>query len=333
MDNTIQSQGFDSSNIIMFIAKRWKIVFGITLLGAVLAAAATFLITPEFKSTVIIFPVESTSFAKDVSSDLNSNSFLDFGDEIEVEKYLQILNSNQLKDMVINKYNLYDHYHVDRNDEKHKTKIKEKYDSKISIERTKYLAINIEVLDENPTKAAEIANGIPVLLDSLINKIKNERSLVALNLLNKRHQEQNDTLQFLHDTLQKIRRKGVHSYEEQSERYTEAFAKALAAGNMAGARRVEERLDILAEYGGIYVKFIQEEEHAVNLLGLVKKKIQELEMDINNNVPKSYIVESASVSDKKAKPVRSLITLAAAFATFIFMVLLLMIKEWSKETK
>ncbi|MFO7865058.1 MAG: Wzz/FepE/Etk N-terminal domain-containing protein [Salinivirgaceae bacterium] len=333
MDNTIQSQGFDSSNIIMFIAKRWKIVFGITLLGAILAAAATFLITPQFKSTVIIFPVESTSFAKDVASDLNSNSFLDFGDEIEVEKYLQILNSDQLKDMVIDKFNLYDHYHVDRNDSKHKTKIKEKYDSKISIERTKYLAINIEVLDEDPKKAAIIANEIPVLLDSLINKIKNERASVAFNLLNQRYEGQMEDLHYIHDTLRTLREKGVHSYEEQSERYTEAYAKALAAGNMAGAQRIEERLDILAEFGGAYVQFIQEEEHAVNVLGLIKKKMQELKMDINNKVPKSYIVEYASVSDKKAKPVRSLITLAAAFATFIFMVLLLMIKEWSKETK
>lgn len=330
MDNSQKNQ-FDSSNLIVFIFRRWKPIGLFTVLSAVLAAAASFLITPEFETTSIIYPTESTSFAKSIITDLSNRDFLEFGDEEEVEKMLQVLSSNRIRNKIIEKYNLAEHYEIDPQDKYAKTKVKETYNEKVNISRTKYLSIEITVKDESPQMAADIANSIVTLIDSVIFDIKSERALLALELLEDQYTKKVAELEVVKDSMNTLHKLGYNNFNALAERYSEAYAKALASGNRRGADLVKNELQKLSKYANTFNNLNQTQTIITGRLRYLKRKIEEIEIAVNADIPNKYVVEKAEVPEKKAYPIRSLIVLIATFASFIFITLLLMIINYSRK--
>jgi uncharacterized protein involved in exopolysaccharide biosynthesis len=315
----------------VFIFRRWKPIGLFTVLSAVLAAVASFFITPEFETTSIIYPTESTSFAKSIITDLSNRDFLEFGDEEEVEKMLQVLSSNRIRNKIIEKYNLAEHYEIDPQDKYAKTKVKETYNEKVNISRTKYLSIEITVKDENPQMAADIANSIVTLIDSVIFDIKSERALLALELLEDQYAKKVAELEVVKDSMKSLHELGYNNFNALAERYSEAYAKALASGNRRGADLVKNELQKLSKYANTFNNLNQTQTIITGRLRYLKRKIEELEIAVNADIPNKYVVEKAEVPEKKAYPIRSLIVLIATFASFIFITLLLMIINYSRK--
>ena len=67
------------------------------------------------------------------------------------------------------------HYNIDLNSSYKNTLLQEEYTSNISFKRTQYMSVVIEVFDTDPQIAADIANNIASLLDSVKNRIQKER--------------------------------------------------------------------------------------------------------------------------------------------------------------
>lgn len=311
----------------------WKPIFLFTIISAAFAALASFIITPEYESTSIIFPVESSSFSKAIISDMSNQGFLAFGDEEETEKMLQVLHSDRIRALIIKKFNLYKHYEIDRAEKYAKTTLEETYNENINISRTEYLSIEITVRDKNPKLAADIANSITSYIDTVLYSIKSERGKLAMKLLMEKYDERQVELDIVRDSMQKLHRLGFHNYNAQAERYSEAYAKALAAGRLDGAARVKKELDKLAEHANDFNNLNQTQSIVTDRLYFLKKKIQETEIAINESIPNKFVVEEAEVSEKKAYPIRSLIVLMATFASFVFIVLLLMIINYSRKSE
>ena len=108
---------------------------------------------------------------------------LEFGEEEDTEELLQILNSNEIRDSIIHRFDLYNHYGISKNDVSHKTIINRKYDGKVKIKKTQFNSIKIIVLDKSPQLAADIANEYLNQMDSVITRIRQKRANQALEIL------------------------------------------------------------------------------------------------------------------------------------------------------
>lgn len=332
MDTNKQENNFDSSNLIVFILKKWKPVFAITTIGAIIAIIASLVITPKFKSTVIMFPATSGSISKGLLTESNTTKdLMVFGEEEEVEQMMQILLSDEIRDRVVKKYNLYEHYEIDPKGAFPRTKLQEEYNGNVSIERTQFMSIRIEVLDKDPELAANMANDIAALVDTVMNNMKRERALKALAIVKKEYDYLDSVINNLEVEFKQIREKGINNYESQSEVYNDAYAVAIAENRMAGARKLEEKLKVLSEYGGDYVKVRDRLYMANKRFGEVREKFELAQVDANEYLPHTYIVESAQIAEKKAYPVRWLIVVVSTFGAFIFSILLLLIIDTTKK--
>ena len=328
MNKTTPDSTFDSTNLFVFILKKWKIIFAITAIGAVISIITSLIITPKFQSSVILYPATSESLAKSViRDDMGSKGALQFGEEEEVEQVLQILNSDELKNKIIKKYNLYEHYDIAENAQYPKTQLKKEYNSNISVERTKFMSVRIEVLDKDPKMAAKIANAISMYADTLMNDIKLKRAKIALKLLHERYEEEQNTIETLEDSLKEIRKMGINNYESQAEVFNDAYAQALAENRVRGARKIEEKLEILSEYGGAYESMTQKLQLSISRVKFLKKKVEEMEIEANSNVPHVFVVDRAIPAEKKAYPVRWLIVVVSTFGAFVFSILVLLILD------
>ena len=93
--------------------------------------------------------VEHNPYRKDV---------LEFGEELEAERLLQILNSDEMQNRIIEEFNLFEHYDIKPEDKHAKTWMNLEFDDHFSFKRTELMSIEIEVLDENPEFAAAMSN-------------------------------------------------------------------------------------------------------------------------------------------------------------------------------
>ena len=323
------SENYNITDIVSFLFSKRKPIIIITVLAAVVSIIVSLLIENEFKSSVVIYPASTSSVSKALLTDMSRapKDILKFGEEEETEQLMQILQSDEIKATIIGKYQLMKHYDINPTNKYSKTELLNEYDDKISFRKTQYQAIEITVYDTDNEIAANIANDITLILDSVYNKVQKERAFMALQIIENQFNLEKEYIAKLEDSLSILRNLGVFDYQIQVENYTAAHTKAIEQGSSSKAKILQDKLDILAKYGSSYNSLSQLQEKEIEQLSLLKSKYEEAKVDAYQNLPHKYIVNPAQVSEKKSKPVRWIIVVLSTVMTFIFSVFLMLILE------
>ncbi|HNW99484.1 MAG TPA: Wzz/FepE/Etk N-terminal domain-containing protein [Bacteroidales bacterium] len=337
MNSNQESNIFDSTSFLAFLGK-WKkillIVSGIAVLSGIIFTSP-FFITPKYKATVIMFPTSTNSISKALMSDNygGKQDILEFGAEEQAEQLLQILNSNKIRARVIQKYNLLEHYDINPESRFKNTLLYKEYENNITFRRTEFMAVEIEVLDKDPQMAADIANDIAALLDSTKNAMQKERAIKGFQIVEAEYKKIKTEVEEMEDSLTQLRKLGVNDYETQAEAYNTQLAIALAQNNMSGAKKLEEKIKTISEYGGAYVSLRDALENDKKHLSDLKTKYEEAKVDAQEELPCKFIVNSAFKAEKKSYPVRWLIVLVSTLSAFLLAVLVLIIIDNIKRHK
>jgi len=302
---------FSSTDLLIYIWEKRVPLLIITFIAGVASIFISFMITPKFRSSVVLFPTTSTSISKNLLADNYSGhtSMYEIGDESQAEQILQILNSEKIKDRIIEKYNLMEHYEIDPSSQYPITQLNAEYKSNINFNLTEYLSIVIDVLDKDPQMAADIANNIASLIDTVYNDMLKQRAIDAFHLVAAEKQMLEDELELLQDSISQIRALGVNHYETQAERYYEAYAAAIREGNVEAQQILEEKLNTLSIYGGQYVLLRDQLNYIVSRLSRMEQRYEEAQLEAEQNLPHKFIVDSAFKAEKKAYPNKSLIVI------------------------
>lgn len=332
-----QGLDFDSSNLLLFVL-RWKkplsiLVVASALLSAIFSSPA--FIPPKFKSTVIMFPTSTASISKSLLSKNNQSKedLLSFGEEEQAEQLIQILNSDEIRNRIIQKYQLRAHYEIDSTEQYGETKLFKEYESNITYKRTEFQSVRIDVLDTDPVLAANMANDIAALVDSVKNRMQKERAFKAMAIAEAEYMEMKNYVKVLEDSLNRMREMGVNDYESMSERFNEYYAKAILENNTRAAEKLAEQLKILSKYGGAYVSIRDMLEHEKEQLSHLRAKYQEAKVDAEQSLPHKFIVNSAFPAEKKSYPIRWLIVLVSVVSTFIIALLSIIAYENAMKAK
>ena len=335
MANKEENIDFDSTNLILFLWK-WRLPLIIVSIIAIVAAvifSSPFFITPKFKSTVVLFPTATSSISKILISESygGKDDILGIGEQEQAEQPLQILNSNIIRLKIIRKYNLMEHYGIDSASKYKLTNLFREYESNVTSRRTEYMAVEISVLDKDRQQAADMANDIAALLDSTKNEMQKERARVGLKIVEQEYHKLRDEIKQMEDSLTSLRKLGIHDYESQSEMLNRQLAMELAKGSLAGIRNLEQKLDVLAKYGGPYVSLRDALEHEKKQFSLIKAKYEEVKVDAEQFIPQKFIVDNAYKAEKKSYPVRWLIVVVSMVSAFFLAVLVIIIIETIKK--
>ena len=295
-------------------------------LMAVLFSSPLF-ITPLYKSTVILYPTSSNSISKVlISTTYQSNKdILEFGESEQTEQMLQVLNSNRIRDKVIERFNLMEHYGINSNQKYPYTKLNKLYDDRITFRRTEYNAVRITVLDSDAELAAKMANDIAELFDTTMNAMQKEVATKAFHLVETEYNSLCHEMAVLEDSLNTLRALGVFDYESQVEMLSQQLAVELGKGNNQGVKNIQGQLDILAQYGGAYYAITEKLDHDRLQLSLVKTKYEEAKVDATEDIPHKFVVTSATKAERKSYPIRWVIVTVTVLATFLLVILLLVL--------
>lgn len=325
------NQDFDNSGLILFLFKWWKALLIIALIAAVASIffSSPLFITPKYKSTVIMFPVATNSVSKVLISQTAGvkEDILGFGEEEQAEQLLQILNSNMIRDRIIEKYNLIGHYNIKQHSKFKYTRLYNEYENNIKFRRTEYMAVKVTVLDRDAQMAADIANDIAILVDSVKNAMQKERAQKAFEIVEKEYLHLEKEVQIIVDSLKVLGRMGVNDYERQSEVLNEQLALAIRSNDRVSTRVIQEKLDIISEYGGNFMSLKNALEFKTEQLTLLKAKYQEAKMDAEQDLPQKFVVNRAYKAERKSYPIRSLIIVVSVLSSILLAIIAILILE------
>ncbi len=332
-----QEFNFDSTNFILFLSK-WKKPLAILTIVAIVASAlfsSPYFIKPKFKSTVILFPANTNSISKVLIAENSSakEDIMQFGEEEQAEQLLQILNSDEIRNRIISKYQLMTHYDIDTTSPYKNTLLQKEYESNIGYSRTEFMSVEIEVMDTDPQLAADMANDIASLLDTVKNRMQKERAFKGMKIAEAEYFDLKNYIKGLEDSMDVLRSLGVNDYESQVERLYEAYGKAQLEGKTQVIEKIEAQLKIVSKYGGAYVSIRDLIENEKKQVTHLRAKYHEAKVDAEQTLPNKFIVNNGTKAEKKTYPIRWLIVLVSAFSTFIMSVLAIVMYEKYQSIK
>jgi uncharacterized protein involved in exopolysaccharide biosynthesis len=336
MDQQKDNAGyFDSTSLIEFFWRWRKPLILIGVAAAIVSSAIALMIPEKYKSTVIMFPVQSNAISKALLTEdfSGKQDILQFGEEEQAEQMLQILGSDEIRTKICDKYDLMKHYRIDPTDRFKNTKLFETYNENITFKRTEFMSVRVDVMDEDAQLAADIANDIAALLDSTKRRMQRDRALQAFRIVESEYLKKRSEVDRMQDSMKKINEMGMYDYESQSEVTSQAYAKALAEGNQRAIASLEEQLKIISQYGSAYMSvrenlYIQREQ-----LNLLKKKYEEAKVDAEAVLSYKFIVNPAYAAERKSYPIRWLIVTVSTVASLVFGILFLILFDNIREIR
>jgi len=329
-----QRNTYSSKYLCKLIAEYRKPILIILAIAALCAIifSAPFFITPLYKSTTVIYPTSSNSISKVLISTTyqSEKDIMNIGEDEQTEQMLQVLNSNRVRDKVISRFNLMEHYKIKANSKYPITKLNKLYDTRIKFRRTEYNAVKITVLDSDAALSARIANEIAEIFDSTMNQMQKEVAIEAYRIVEQEYNTLVAEMDMLEDSLNALRKLGVFDYESQVEMLSQQLAVELGKGNTQGIKNIQEHLDILAEYGGASYAINERLDNDRLQLSLVKAKYEEAKVDATEFIPHKFVVTSAFQAERKSYPTRWIIVVITLLSTFLLLIFCIILYDRSK---
>lgn len=339
---------FDLVDVLKVGFKYKKHIFPITLFGMIVGLVTAFLVHPKFQSSTIFYIPANNSISKSLLAENNLENFMSYGDEDQIDQALEILNSDALKDRVIEKFNLINYYQFGNNTKYPKTKTRANLESNTEFKRTDNLALKVAVTDEDPVLATNMANYISLCLDSMRTEIRQARGQQAYELLKQQYHKKQVEVDSVLKELAQIRSQGIFDYEAQSKVLSNAIITAQtnvkaeearlkvyeqhqerlpdstiirAKGRLQAAKATYESVKpTVANFGKLSGKYLEleavykkEQESLSNL----QLRFEAAELDYKGVISQRFLIEKASIPEKNSYPNKALFIFLFGLSAFL----------------
>ncbi|MGI8893904.1 MAG: Wzz/FepE/Etk N-terminal domain-containing protein, partial [Bacteroidia bacterium] len=103
-----ESSRLNMTDLLVYLYKWRKPLLLVTISGIILSAifSSSLFIDPKYKAKIVMYPTKTYSISKSVLGEKYSPDILQFGEEVQAEQLMQIINSDAVKNRIISKYDL-----------------------------------------------------------------------------------------------------------------------------------------------------------------------------------------------------------------------------------
>lgn len=274
MENNIQQPEPQISNLIYVFYKWKKFVFINLILVIVLSVGIVLLLPNHYKSTAtIMIPPDNQGGLGGLTGLLGGKSSLAaagsrlFGiSSTSEDVILGILHSRSALTNVINKFNLKEYYEIDNNN---MDKVLKAFRSDFIADPNEFGMIEFSIINKDPQLAAEIANYLVELADSLNIRFNIERAKTNREFIEKRYLQNLDDLRKAEDSLFNFQRKyGIVAVPEQLE----VTVKAAAEIEAQLMKKEIEAYFLKEQFGENSIQY----NGVMAEVNILKQKVQEL---------------------------------------------------------
>ncbi len=318
----------ESRNLLIFIWRKRLIIGMVTFLAVAASVVTSLMMTPEYRSTAIVFPAATSTVSFSEQRQAKASS-MDFGEEEQAEQLLQILQSSRIRNKIVAQFDLFNHYEIDSKDPNKNYKLTREYEGHFQFTRTRYGSITIDVWDRDSVLAMQMANKVVQLIDTVKNAMVQERTWPAFEINKRKKQMLEDEQKTIIAEMDSLSQLGVVSVEARANLYS-AYNQSK---NPADRAFFKEQIDMNLKYGAKFDGLEMLRDEKIVKLTKFEDSYEQSESDANTLFNHKFVVEDAVVADKKDKPRRMLTVFLATVGAFFFIVFALLVKERFAEIR
>ncbi|MFZ1704124.1 MAG: hypothetical protein WAT79_07235 [Saprospiraceae bacterium] len=334
---------------------RKKLLLVVGIIG--ISSAIISLLLPNYYKSETIFYAASPDLADPIPIGGQDKNIRIYGDDTDLDRLFTIALSFELSQFLIDSFDLYKHYGINKDDTKASFKVREKLQKNFQTMKTKYRALHLSIEDKSPEKAAAMVNAARDKIGMMAQKIVKESQLKLIknfesNLTNK--QVRNDTL--ASQILFAKTKYNILDIRSQGEIYTSLITRTEADYQLEKGKldyftskklsrdsinkyasivqglenkltKIKSEMSIYAKNVAPIVQMEQEMFRNLDQLNLDKERYKQLASTINTPFTALHLVEQGQIPVQKSRPKRSIWVLLAMFIGMVSFSLYLILIE------
>lgn len=376
MDNTqtkSNDTSFDSMYILYLLLRFKWIIIAFVIIVTAAAGIIAFRMPNKYTATVNTVPPKTSGSAFENAMGNLSSALKDFGltklggKSEGAYSFLVILDSKSVKDSIIRKYDFRKIYDIE---ESRPSLVVKQFEDNLEITAEAEGNYTISFTDEDPKRAAEVANLYVSVANSVSQKLFHEESSVNMLYLEDRLNGINSAINLISDSLQMYSsKKLVFSPLDQAKSISTALAELKAEVmkqeiveqmmvNRFGADdpyTLQQRtiinglkkqlssattepgfagnfpVNTAAKVGMEFMRLYAEFEAYNKVKAFLLPMLEESKLNVSRNTQTLFVVDKALPPDRKSAPKRSLILAGTFMGSFVLIVLIIIIFDFFRD--
>jgi capsule polysaccharide export protein KpsE/RkpR len=300
---------FNNTNLLRIIIKwKWHLII-ITVVAALvsLVVSSSLFMKPRFKSVAYIYP----------------SNVMPYSDESETEQMLQWINSNEVRDSVMKKFDLPAHYGISPQEKYYASTLEYVYTQNVKISKTQYESVEVSVSDIDPVMAKDIVNAILFYTDEKIratHSVKYKEVVVAMEKLLKTKAAEIDSIKNQYREIATTY--GVYDVLGQSQEITRGELRTVdGGGGNINSKDVAKLKQGMMEKSGDLIYLTSRIGTLANEYSEIMRKYDVARFDIDKKFTFVNIVTPPQVADKKSYPKRLFVMFYFVAGALLFSIL------------
>jgi len=293
---------FNNVRLLDIIIK-WKYHLLAVAVAAILLSvlfSSPIFITPLYKSYALLYPSNISPYST----------------ENETEQMMQMLQSRDIRDSVIHKFNLSKHWGIDSTYQYFVSTMVWFWEQRVKVGKTPNEAVEVEVLDPDPQVACDMVSAIIDYYNIKVRGLHKEKFGEVVDNYNFIMAKKQHYMDSLGKQAEDLGTKfGILEYEAQTREVMRAYFQN------RGNSEVLKYKHNLEEHGGEMQKLGEMMRSESEALATLKLDADRALLDFHRHYTHANVLSKPFASDKKSFPVRWLIvvmsTLAAIFLSVI----------------
>lgn len=308
------AQNIDLFSVV--VRRKWHLV-AVTAVACVLAFvfSGEWFIKPKFKSTAVVYP----------------SNLIPYSNETPSEQLLQLFQSADVRDTMAMYFKLADHYRIGNNGKVSHSHLNAAYEENVSVRKTEFESVRIDILDESPDTACKMVNALIHFVDLKARSLQREKTHEVLIIWTKQLAEKQRQLDSLEHLQQELRvRYGLLDFKSQSKEVSKSLLKLMTDGASSGKRSEVDSLSRnLQEKGGQVTALAENIKSVRDAYNEIKIEYDKTNSDLVKELTYSNVVTRPFVADSKSYPVRWLILLTSAVSAFVLALIVFAVLDGS----
>ena len=311
---------FNNTNLLQMIIK-WKwhlVILAVAAALVSLVVSSSLFMKPRFKSTAYIYP----------------SNIMPYSYESQTEQMLQWINSIEVRDSVIKKFDLAKHYGISPKEKYYTSTLGYMYQKNVKISKTQYESVEVSVTDIDPVMARDIAKAILDYTDEKIRAthlVKYLEVVVAMEKIIKTKTAEIDSTKKLYREIATTY--GIYDVGGQSQEITRGELRTVAGGGgNINSKDVQKLKEGMMEKSGDLLYLSNRIATLTNEYSELMRKYDIARFDIDKKFTFINVVTQPLVADKKSYPKRLFVMFYFVAGTLFFSLLAIAFIERKKVT-
>ncbi|MBK9152001.1 MAG: hypothetical protein IPM26_13845 [Saprospiraceae bacterium] len=328
---------------------KWRKFIIYSVIGVFLISVIATLLMPDYYKAESIFYAASQDMADPVPLGLYEKPVRIYGDEKDLDRLFSISLSNEVVYFLIDSFDFYKIYRIDRDEDKARYKVKTKFLDHYKTLKTKYGALSLSFEDKDPETAAAVVNATRDKINETAQSIIKHSQALMISKYETNIAAKESLLDSISSKVLEYKNKNkIHDSRSQGEVFTHILATSLSdleeskakadyyrnakpfkqdslmkyeakvRGYQNKVNQVKEELKLFEQGISVIRKLETEEFRQYDQLSADKERLKQLYASYNAPFTAIHVVEYAEVPMKPSRPKRTILVLIAVCSAFVF---------------